>query len=95
VILKPPKHRDLVGSNITKIIELEKYTYETEHVTRFGEIIPIEMSSRIVDYEDNQVIISVGRNIQARKDLKKNYSPQLLLLKKRNGNVFLLTFMTV
>jgi PAS domain S-box-containing protein len=86
--IKTPKHRDLVGSNITKIIELEKYTYETEHVTRFGEIIPIEMSSRIVDYEDNQVIISVGRNIQARKDFEKKLLSTIIATEEKERKRF-------
>ena len=69
--IKTQKYKGIVSKNIKNIIEKGKYTYETEHVTKNGKIIPIEMSSRIVDYEDEKVIISVGRNISERKSFER------------------------
>ena len=69
--LKTPKYRQLVHSNINSIIRNEIYTYETEHVKKSGKVCPIEMKSRLTEYDGKQVIVSVARNISLRKDFEK------------------------
>lgn len=68
--IKTPKYRHQVLPNIQKIIELGKLTYETEHLTKTGALIPIEMKSRIINFNNKQAIISVARNIAARKAME-------------------------
>ncbi|MBN1651151.1 MAG: PAS domain S-box protein [Bacteroidales bacterium] len=68
--IKTPKYRQQVSRNIQKIIELGKLTYETEHLTKTGALIPIEMKSRIINFNNKQAIISVARNIAARKAME-------------------------
>ena len=65
--IKTPKYRGMVAPNIQKIIELGKFTYESEHLTKTGELLPVEMKSRVVNYNDEKAIISVSRNIAKRK----------------------------
>ena len=69
--IKSPKYKQLVQNNINSIIKNEIYTYETEHVKKSGKICPIEMKSRISEYDGKKVIISVARNIMLRKDFEK------------------------
>ncbi len=68
--IKTPKYRQQVSRNIQKIIEWGKLTYETEHLTKTGALIPIEMKSRIIHFNNKQAIISVARNIAARKAME-------------------------
>ena len=86
--IKTPKSRYLVSKNIKNIIEKGKYTYETEHVTKSGKIVPIEMSSRIVDYEDEQVIISVGRNITDRKTFERKLLSTIIATEEKERKRF-------
>lgn len=65
--IKTPKYRHLVAENIRKLVEVGKLTYESEHLTKSGTFVPVEMKSRIVIYNNQKVIISVSRNIAERK----------------------------
>jgi PAS domain S-box-containing protein len=60
-------------------------TFETAHVSRDGKVIPVEVYSRIIDYEGNQTVLSVARDITERKQaealLKLNESRIEALLK--------------
>jgi PAS domain S-box-containing protein len=68
--IKTPKFRHTVAPNIKKILETGKLTYETEHLTKTGALVPVEMKSRIIDFNNQKVIISVARNIAERKALE-------------------------
>jgi PAS domain S-box-containing protein len=69
--IKTPRYRDMVAPNIKKIVELGKLTYETEHLTKAGALLPIEMKSRIITYNRQKVIMSVARNIAERKVMEQ------------------------
>ncbi len=86
--IKTPKYKQLVKDNIKKTIEKRKYTYETEHVTKRGVVFPYEMSSRIVDYDDQRVIISVGRNISERKAFEKKLLGTIIATEEKERKRF-------
>lgn len=69
--IKTPKYKQLVETNLKIIIQNKIYTYETEHIKQNGEICPVEMKSRLVEYNKTQAIISVARNITKRKEFEK------------------------
>lgn len=69
--IKSDKYRALVQENIKKIIAKRKFTYETEHVTKNGEVIAVEMKSRLINYNNEDVIMSISRNINKRKAIEK------------------------
>ncbi len=46
-------------------------TFETAHVSRDGKVIPVEVSSRIIDYEGEKAVLSVARDITERKKNKE------------------------
>lgn len=68
--IKTPKYRQQVIPNIQKIVEFGKLTYETEHLTKTGALIPIEMKSRMINFNNKPAIISVARNIAERKAME-------------------------
>jgi PAS domain S-box-containing protein len=68
--IKTPKYRDAVAQNIKKLILLGNLTYESEHLTKMGTLLPIEMNSRIVTFNKQRVIMSVSRNIAERKAME-------------------------
>ncbi len=86
--IKTPKYREIVSENIKKIIKKGKYTFETEHVTKDGIVIPYEMSSRVVDFNDKQVIISVARNITNRKSFEKELLTTIIATEEKERKRF-------
>lgn len=69
--IKTKKYKQYVYENIKTIIEKGYHTYETEHVSKSGKIIPFEMKSRIIEYDGRNLILSISRNISDRKTLEK------------------------
>lgn len=69
--IKTPKYREMVAPNIEKIRQSGKLTYETEHLTKSGMLMPAEMKSRIIHYNNQEAIISVSRNIAERKAMEQ------------------------
>ncbi|MCK5856273.1 MAG: PAS domain S-box protein [Bacteroidales bacterium] len=65
--IKSPRYRNIFSENIQNIITNKVYTYETEHIKKNGDVCPIEIKSRLAEYNGKQVIISVARNIHRRK----------------------------
>ncbi|MGD2247304.1 MAG: PAS domain S-box protein [Candidatus Methanofastidiosia archaeon] len=56
-----------VQSRITELLEKGHLFFETVHVTKEGEEIPIELSSKIIEYEGEKAVLSVARDISERK----------------------------
>ncbi|MCF6240118.1 MAG: PAS domain S-box protein [Bacteroidales bacterium] len=86
--LKTPKYRQSVGENIKRIIENKLYTYETEHQKKNGEICPIEIKSRLTEYNNKTVIISVARNIAERKEFEKQLLQTIIKTEEKERKRF-------
>jgi PAS domain S-box-containing protein len=86
--IKTPKYRDMVGKNVEIISEKGSYTYETEHITKSGQIVPVELSSRIVLYDKQLYIVSVGRNISERIDSEKRLLSTIIATEEKERKRF-------
>jgi PAS domain S-box-containing protein len=69
--LKTPKYFDTVEPNLKRIIENGRHVYETEHVTRDGKVISLEVKSRLIDYMGQNAIISIARETTERKQVER------------------------
>ena len=54
--------------------------FETEHVSRDGDIIPTEVSSRIIEYDGRPVQLNIARDITERKEAEEKIRRQRDLL---------------
>ncbi|MFX1449658.1 MAG: PAS domain S-box protein, partial [Promethearchaeota archaeon] len=57
-----------------RIKELQKkgrLIFETAHITKDGRVIPIELSSTIIQFEDKPAILSIARDISERKRMQE------------------------
>lgn len=61
------KNAKLVQKRINTLKKQGHLTFETEHVTHKGKVIPVEVYSRIIDYDGAKAVLSVARDITARK----------------------------
>ncbi|MCD4773344.1 MAG: Cache 3/Cache 2 fusion domain-containing protein, partial [Bacteroidales bacterium] len=69
--IKTKKYRDISYKNLETIKKLGKYTYESEHITKDGKVIPIEMKSKIIDYKNGKAILTIARDITERKEIEE------------------------
>ncbi|MCU0370743.1 MAG: PAS domain S-box protein [Bacteroidales bacterium] len=70
--LKTPKYFDTVEPNLKKIIENGRHVYETEHVSKDGKVISLEVKSRVINYLGQEAIISIARETTERKQMERN-----------------------
>ena len=86
--IKSPRYKHIFGDNIQKIISKKVYTYETEHIKKNGEVCPIEIKSRLAEYDGKQVIISVARNILKRKEFEKKLLQTIIKTEEKERKRF-------
>lgn len=69
--IKSQKYKELVSDNRQIIFERGSHTFESEHVTKAGETLQVEFQSRLVNYGDEKLILSVVRNISQRREMER------------------------
>ena len=80
--------KDIDSSSYTLAVDLRieairkkgSMVFESEHRTQSGKIMPVEINSRLIDYEGRQAVLSVVRDISERKRYEER---QELLLKQK------------
>lgn len=86
--IKTPKYEPLVKKNLEIIVKNGHHVYETEHVTRNGDIIFLEVSSRVIDYLGGKAILSIGRDITERKELERKIASAIIQTEERERKRF-------
>ncbi|WP_370575901.1 PAS domain S-box protein [Methanomethylovorans sp.] len=67
-------------NRIKELLELKNNIFETVHVTKSGKQLPVELSSRIIQYERKNAVLTIARDITERKRIEqalKDYAEQL------------------
>jgi len=64
--IKSAKFRDNVAENRRIIYEKGSHRFDSEHITKSGEVLQVEFTSRLVSYGSEKLILSVVRNISRR-----------------------------
>jgi len=65
--INSPEFRDRCDEIIKKLPEIGFMSYETEHITKTGQIIPVEVRTKVVDYNKSKAILKIARDITERK----------------------------
>ncbi|MEX0608104.1 MAG: PAS domain-containing sensor histidine kinase [Balneolaceae bacterium] len=60
-----------VKKNFQEVIEKGEAVFESRHLTKTGEVIPLELSVRSFTYNGRQTIISSGRDLRERRKLER------------------------
>jgi PAS domain S-box-containing protein len=69
--------KEQVQNLISRLPDVGTQLFETVHTTKEGKEIPVEISSSLVNYQGNKAILSIARNIAARKNTEKETSKLL------------------
>lgn len=62
-----PEFAAQVPQRIAKLQEIGKATFESVHLNKNGERIPVEINSSIINYQGRPAILSIARDISERK----------------------------
>ncbi|MGA2523757.1 MAG: PAS domain S-box protein [Candidatus Bathyarchaeia archaeon] len=65
-----------VGDLMSRVVSGKTQVFETEHTTKDGKKIPVEISSSLITYHGKQAVLSIARNITERK--KQEYEIESL-----------------
>lgn len=85
-----PEYAALLPERIEKLHWYGHHFFETVHVRRDGVIVPTELSSRLIDYEGGQAVLSIARDITKRKRAEKmlaRRATQLALLNQIGSQI--------
>lgn len=66
-----PEYAALMPERIKKLYQSDQVLFETAHVRRDGGTIPIELSSRIIEYNGMPAVLSIARDITERKRMEQ------------------------
>ncbi|KKL69371.1 hypothetical protein LCGC14_2115620, partial [marine sediment metagenome] len=81
--LIPPGYKIDLQANIKNLLEKGELLTESEHMTKDGVIIPVEINSRIFNFGGKNTIISIARDITERKLAERaiyNRNKEILML---------------
>ncbi|MGK7393906.1 MAG: PAS domain S-box protein [Candidatus Cyclobacteriaceae bacterium M3_2C_046] len=70
--LNTPENAALFNARIANIKQKKQLFFETEHITSNGTKIPVEINSRLVEYNGEPMILSISRDISQRKEFQSN-----------------------
>jgi len=77
-----------INKNIELIRKFGQYRYESEHVTRDGKVIPVEMKSRVIEYNDKTVFLSIARDITERKEIEEKILTAIIKTEEKERKRF-------
>jgi len=63
--------RDDVAQSLRSLLKQDYVTFETVHVAKDGQTIPVEINAHGFAWKDERAILSIARDISARRDMEK------------------------
>ncbi len=63
--------REEINRRIREVIDKGERIYESRHITKDGDTIPLELSVRLFTYNGRNTIISIGRDLRNRRMLER------------------------
>ncbi len=69
--IKPLKQAELFLVYRKTIIEEGGYLFDSEYITKSGETVPVEINSRVLEFNGETVILSISRNLAKRKEMER------------------------
>jgi len=86
--LKSARFKDKVESNLEKIINQKVLIFESEHQTKDGKIIPVEIKSKVIDFQNEKAILSIARDLSERKQIERKILNAVIETEEKNKEQF-------
>jgi len=65
-----PEYRERIKERMDKIEEGQQLVFESKHVTKDDDEIPVEINASLISYQDEPAVLSIARDITERKEAK-------------------------
>ncbi|MBN1488144.1 MAG: PAS domain S-box protein [Anaerolineae bacterium] len=72
-----PDHAAQIAEHIQYILTHNHRTFETVHRRKDGTVFPVEINSRLIEYDGKPTILSIARDITERKELETTRSREI------------------
>ncbi len=82
-----PEHAEHIASRMKQLERQGRITVEAVHRTSGGELIPVEISARCIQYEGAQAVLSTARDISGRKQNEQRLRNQGEMLRAVIDNI--------
>jgi len=82
--INSPENNKLYEERFEEIMKKGAHYFETMHITKNGANIPVELNSKVIDYQGKQAILTISRDITERKKAQEE-----LKIKNRISNTFI------
>jgi PAS domain S-box-containing protein len=69
--VKSDRYRKSVAGNRLTVHQNGEAVFDTEHKTKSGEKFPVEIKSRVIEISNQKAILSISRNMSARKEMER------------------------
>ncbi|MBN2638183.1 MAG: Cache 3/Cache 2 fusion domain-containing protein [Bacteroidales bacterium] len=69
--LMPLKFGELFLTNRSLVTRESGFLFDSEYVTKEGVFIPVEINSRVIEFNGTKVILSISRNLARRKEMEQ------------------------
>ena len=69
--IDPPENNETIKDRMEKIRLEGHLIFETAHKRKDGAMIPIEVSSRVIEYDKEPTVLTIARDISDRKESEK------------------------
>lgn len=66
-VIESPRFAVKVNERISQLFQKDSLVFETEHVTKDGFNLPVEISAKVINYAGDTCILSIARDITDRK----------------------------
>ncbi len=86
--IKSEKYKPFVGQNRENIYKNGLYYFESEHVGKNGEHFPVEFTSRVFKIGENNLILSVVRDISKRVEFERQILSAVITGEERERQRF-------
>ena len=80
--LNSPEQKQWIPGRLATVLKHGRAIYETVHVSKGGEILPIEVSSRMIEYQEQPAVLAIVRDISVRKRIERREKTRLKILEQ-------------
>ena len=80
--LNSPEQKGWIAERLATVRKVGRAMYETVHLSRSGEAVPIEVCSRLIDYQEQPAVLAIVRDISVRKRIERRERTRLKILEQ-------------
>ncbi|MFA5419036.1 MAG: Cache 3/Cache 2 fusion domain-containing protein [Bacteroidales bacterium] len=86
--LKPEKFGRLFFESRDRLKHTGSLIFDSEYITKSGKTIPVEINSRLLDFNQQNAVLSISRNLKLRNELERKVLSAVIQTEERERERF-------